>query len=546
MGVTYPRSRVPRLAAPTNLATHDMPRTFLRVLTGLAIVFPGSVSAQVLGERIDSLINVRIRAEGLERSRALETATMLSDGFGPRLAGSPEYRRAAEWARKELASYGLAGAALEPWGKRRGRSWKVDGQSVEMTAPYYARIVAYPKAWSPPTAGVVRGTPMIVTIRGDSDLVRYKGKLRGKIVLAGPASDPTHPDRSSFQPLSERFTDAELDSMGRITKPGDPEDYWDDADGYAENVARRQRIAFLLKREGVAAWLEPSLNPNAVGVSSYQAYDSDVSAAVPAFVVQRADYDRLVHLIDRKVPVTLQVSLRSRYVPDDSTGYNVVAELRGSDPTLRDEVVMVGGHFDSWSAGTGATDNAAGSAVAMEAVRILAAIGATPRRTIRVALWDGEEHEDYFGSMGYVRKHFGDPETMRLLPAQAKISAYFNIDHGTGRVRGIYTQANAPVRPVFDQILAPFADLGAATTTLKNEGSTDHMPFVSVGIPAFVFIQDPIDYESRTHHTNLDVAALLLKDDLAQAATVVASVLYHVANRDELLPRLPLPPAHTK
>jgi hypothetical protein len=523
-----------------------MQGTVLRALTAVAIVFPAAASAQALGERIDSLVNTRIRAEGLQRSRVLETATMLSDGFGPRLAGSPEYRRAAEWARKELASYGLANAALEPWGKRRGRSWKVDGQSVEMIAPYYARIVAYPKAWSPPTAGIVRGTPMVVTIRNDSDLVRYKGKLRGKIVLAGAASDPAHPNLARFQPLGTRFTDAELDSMRRITKPGDPADYWDDAEGYAENVARQQRMAFLLKREGVAAWLEPSHNANAVVVSSYQAYDSDVSGAVPAFVVARADYDRVVHLLDAKVPVTLQLSLRSRYVPDDSTGYNVVAELPGTDSTLRDEVVMVGGHFDSWSPGTGATDNAAGSAVAMEALRILKAIGAPPRRTIRVALWDGEEHEDYFGSMGYVKKHFGDPETMRLLPAQAKISAYFNIDHGTGRIRGIYTQANVPVRPVFDQILAPFGDLGAATTTLKNEGSTDHMPFVSVGIPAFVFIQDPIDYESRTHHSNLDVAGVLLRDDLAQAATVVASVLYHVANRDELLPRMPLPPPHKK
>jgi carboxypeptidase Q len=475
-----------------------------------------------------------------------ETATMLSDGFGPRLAGSPEYRKAAEWARNELASYGLAGATLEPWGKRRGRAWTVDAHSIEMTAPYYARIVAYPKAWSPPTAGVVRGTPMVVNIRADSDLVRYRGQLRGKIILNGAASDPARPDPERFEPLARRFGDAELDSMRRITKPGSPEDYWDDAEGYAENVARRQRVAVLLKNEGVAALLEPSRNPNGVGVSGYQAYDSDVSGAVPAFVVQRSDYDRIVNLVNRKIPVTLRLSLSARYLPDDATGYNVVAELPGTDPTLRDEVVMVGGHFDSWTAGTGATDNAAGSAVAMEALRILKSVGAAPRRTIRVALWDGEEHEDYFGSLGYVKKHFGDPETMKLLPAQAKVSAYFNIDHGTGRVRGIYTQANEAVRPIFDQILAPFADVGATTTTLKNEGSTDHMPFVSVGIPAFTFIQDPIDYEPRTHHTNLDVASLLLKDDLTQASVVVASVLYHVANRAELLPRRPLPPPHQK
>ncbi|HUQ82464.1 MAG TPA: M28 family peptidase, partial [Gemmatimonadaceae bacterium] len=207
----------------------------------------------------------------------------------------------------------------------------------------------------------------------------------------------------------------------RITKPGEPEDYWDDADGYAENVARRQKLAMLLKQEGVAALLEASGNPNAVRVSSYQAYDSDVSGAVPAFVVQRSDYDRIAHLVARKLPVTLRLSLRSRYLPDDGTGYNVVAEIPGSDPSLGSEVVTVGGHFDSWSAGTGATDNAAGSAVAIEALRILKTVGATPRRTIRVALWDGEEHEDYFGSLGYVKKHYGDPETMQLLPAQAEL-----------------------------------------------------------------------------------------------------------------------------
>src|SRR5688500_10030630 len=379
--------------------------------------------AQLVGEQVDSAVNARIRTEVRERSRVFETATMLSDGFGPRLAGSPEYRKAAEWAKKELASYGLAGAALEPWGKRRGRSWKVDAHSIEMTAPYYARIVAYPKAWSPPTAGVVRGTPMVVTIRGDSDLVRYRGQLRGKIILDGAGSDPSRPDPERFGPLARRFSDVELDSMRRMTKPGSPVDYWDDAEGYAESVALRQRVAMLLKNEGVAALLEPSGNPNGVGVSSYQAYDSDVSGAVPGFVVQRSDYDRIINLVSRKMPVTVQLSLRSRYLPDDGIGYNVVAEIPGADSALRDEVVMVGGHFDSWSAGTGATDNAAGSAVAMEALRILKAVGATPRRTIRVALWDGEEHEDYFGSLRYVKEHFGDAETLPLLPQQAKVSA---------------------------------------------------------------------------------------------------------------------------
>jgi Zn-dependent M28 family amino/carboxypeptidase len=270
-----------------------------------------------------------------------------------------------------------------------------------------------------------------------------------------------------------------------------------------------------------------------------------MSRAVPSFVVDRGDYQRVVNLVENGIPVKLEVSLKTRVLPTDSIGYNVIAEIPGTDPALHDEVVMLGGHFDGYPVGTDATDNAAGSAVAMEVLRILKATGARPRRTIRLALWDGEEHEDYWGSMGYVKKHFGDPETMRLLPAQSKISAYFNFDNGTGRIRGIYMQGNEAVRPIFSALLEPFADLGAATLSIVNKGSTDHMPFTSVGIPAFNFIQDPIDYETRTHHSNRDVAYYLIENDLKQAAVVTASVVLHVANRDGLLPRLPLPSPHT-
>ncbi|HKG91686.1 MAG TPA: M20/M25/M40 family metallo-hydrolase, partial [Gemmatimonadaceae bacterium] len=450
---------------------------------------------------------------------------------------------AAEWARRELASYGLANAALEPWGARRGRGWVVDSYSVELTEPRYARIVASPRAWSPPTAGVVRGRPVVLELRDSADLDRHRGELRGAIVLAGPAAprDTAH-QRWRFQPPARRRTPAELDSMARLADPGAPRDYWEDAGGYTGRVRARLRFAARLREAGVAALLEPSRNEYGVQVSSYQAYDTDVSGAVPAFVVARPDYDRLVRLAERGGPMTVELSLRAHYLPaSDSTGYNVVAELPGSDPALRDEVVMLGGHFDSWNPGTGATDNAAGVAAAMEAVRILAAVGARPRRTVRVALWDGEEHEDYFGSLGYVRRHFGDPETMRLLPEHARLSAYFNLDDGTGRIRGVQLQGNAAARPILAAFLAPFADLGAATVSIANSGSTDHVPFRGVGLPAFNFIQDPIDYESRTHHTSLDVASALLEEDLRQAAVVLASVVYHTANRAERMPRTELP-----
>lgn len=497
---------------------------------------------------IDPVLS-RIRDEGLQRSRVLETATILSDVFGPRLAGSPGYRAAAEWTRGTLAGYGLANARLEAWGTRGGRSWTVERHSLELEAPYYARLVAYPYAWSPSTQGTVRGTPVhVAALRTEEDVAKVAELVRGKIVLVGPV--PADPAR--FKPLAHRWSDQQLDSLARITDPGSPKDYWDDAGGYADNVRRRQRVLIALGRAGALAMLTPSRNAVSTMVSGYQAYDSDVSAAVPAMSVARDDYARVLHLVQKAqgagqpAPV-LAVELRARAEAPrtraDSQGVNVIAELPGSDPTLAAEVVMVGGHFDSWTAGTGATDNAAGSAVAMEALRILQAVGAAPRRTIRIALWDGEEHEDYYGSLGWVRAQLGDPETMRLTPAHATVSAYFNFDNGTGRIRGLWLQGNAAARDVFRPMLAPFADLGAGTLTLANTGSTDHMPFVGVGVPAFTFLQDPIDYESRTHHTAADVAANLLEEDLKQAATVTAAVLLQTANLPTRVPRAPLPAA---
>jgi hypothetical protein len=511
------------------------------VFASLAAIPAFAQTIEVRTEVVDSAMNARIRAEGFERSKVMHTAIMLSDANGPRLAGSPQYRTAAEWARRELLSYGTR-ATLEPWGKRRGHSWEVVRHSVEMTAPYYARLIAYPKAWSPSTSGTITGVPKMVSIRADSDLVKLKGTLRGKILLNGLVRTDT---AARFRPLAERLSDAELDSLRRATDPGEPRTYWEDSEGYAENVGRANRRAIAIRSEGAAVMLQPSGMYDAVAVPGYQAYDTDMSRAVPSFVVDRGDYQRLVNLVENGIPVKLEVSLKTRILPTDSIGYNVIAEIPGTDPALRGEVVMLGGHFDGYPVGTDATDNAAGSAVAIEVLRILKATGARPRRTIRLALWDGEEHEDYWGSMGYVKKHFGDPETMRLLPAQSKVSAYFNFDNGTGRIRGIYMQGNEAVRPVFSALLQPFADLGAANLSIVNKGSTDHMPFTSVGIPAFNFMQDPIDYETRTHHSNRDVAYYLIENDLKQAAVVTASVVLHVANRDGLLPRLPLPSPHT-
>lgn len=506
----------------------------------------------------DARVLARVRDEGRARSRVAETATILSDVFGARLAGSRAYGEAAEWARRTLAGYGLA-ARLEPWGTRRGNRWTLDSHSLELVAPYYARLVAYPFAWSPATGttrdgAVVRGTPVLVTEHLDSapDVARLADRVRGRIVMLGEV--PVNRLRDEHpEPLTHRWTDAQLDSLATLTNPGSPRDYWEDAGDYPATVARRQAVYVALARAGALAVLAPSRNPIATMVGAYQAYDTDLRAAPPAMTVSRDDYARLANLVrlaeraGRPAP-EVALSVRAHLDPPrtraDSTGYDVVAELPGSDPVLKAEVVMVGGHFDSWPAGTGATDNAAGAAVAIEAVRLLAAAGARPRRTIRVALWDGEEHEDYFGSLGWVRAHLGDPETMRLKLEHARLSAYLNFDNGTGRIHGVWLQGNAPARPVFQRLLAPVADLGPTTLTIANTGSTDHMPFTSVGIPAFTFLQDPLDYETRTHHTNADVAANLAPDDLRQAAVVTATVLYGAANLAERMPRAPLPPPH--
>lgn len=495
---------------------------------------PVAASAQ---EHIDSAMNARIRDEGFNRSQVLETATILSDGFGPRLAGSDGWRNAARWAQDRLVSSGARNVALEPWGKR-GKGWEVDGYSVEMTAPYYLNVYAMPNAWAPSITGKLTGTPVLVSIRGDSDFVKYRGKLRGKIVMNGKPS----PVRGRFEPGARRLTDTYLDSLSKLTDPGNPKDYWEDIDSWGESMKRRNRIIEFYENEGVAALLTASGNSNALGTSSFVGYSTNRSKTVPTFVLSKDHFSRIFHLLDRNPSsVRLNLTLRTRYTRTDSLGYNVIAEISGTDPALSSEVVMLGGHFDSWQAGTGATDDGAGCAVGMEVIRILNAVGARPRRTIRLAMWDGEEQEDYFGSGGYVLNHFGDPKTMHLKPDHAKLSAYYNLDSGTGKIRGISLMGNHASRPILAAMLAPFADLGASTVSIRNDEGTDMVPFWGVGLPGFNFLQDPIDYETRTHHTNLDVADYLLEDDLKQAAVVMASVVYHTAMRDDKIPRVALP-----
>lgn len=497
-------------------------------------------------ERIDKNVLADIKVEGFQRSQVMDTIGYLTDVFGPRLTNSQNLKNAKVWMRDKMTAFGLENAKIEPWGKW-GEGWDLERFSAEMTAPTYDRLISFPLAWSPGTNGIVSGSPILVSVRTPADFAKYKGKLKGAIVMNGHVELPTPASRTG-DPI-KRYSEKELEERSAAIDPADdPEgggtvSYQDEERDWLQSLAVGAEVTEFFKDEGVAALLRPSNRPN--GVLAVQGnYEPDVAKNVPTFVISREQYARMERLLGRNVPVKIELSLNVRTDPD-GTGSNVIAEIPGTDPKLKDEVVMLGGHFDSWHSGTGAADNAAGCIAVVEALRILKAIGAKPRRTIRVALWDGEE-QDYYGSMGYVKAHFGDPFSIKLKPEQAKISAYYNLDNGSGRIRGIYLQGNERTRSIFADYLKPFAYLGAATLSTLNTGGTDHMSFDAVGIPGFQFIQDPLDYESRIHHTNLDVLESINEDDMKVNAVIVAFFAYETAMRDEMIPRKPLPkPAET-
>ena len=492
-------------------------------------------------ERIDDRLLAQIKAEGFERSQAMEMAGYLTDVFGGRLTNSQNLKNAKTWMRDKMVALGLQNVQIEPWGSW-GQGWDLERFSVEMTAPTYERINAHPLAWTPSTNGVVAGEPLIVMVRTPADFEQYRGKLRGRIVMSGRPAFPTQESRRG-DPV-KRFTTEELAKKEAVIDPtkdpdgGGTTTYQDEEKDWLASLERGRAITKFFKDEGVAALLQPSSRQN--GVLSVQgSYFPDPTINPPTFVIAREQYGRIMRLVDRKIPVKLELSLQTKSNAD-GTGSNVVGEITGSDPKLRDEVVLLGGHFDSWHAGTGGADNAAGCVAMVEALRILKAVGARPRRTIRVALWDGEE-QDYYGSIGYVKKHYGDPMTIHLKPAHAKLSAYYNLDNGSGRIRGIYLQGNEAARSIFEDYFRPFAYLGARTITTLNTGGTDHMAFEAVGLPGFQFIQDPLDYNSRVHHTNLDVFEAISEEDMKVNAVIIAAMAYQTAMRDERMPRKALP-----
>ena len=560
----------------------------------------------------------RIRDEGLNRSQVMATLSHLTDVVGPRLTGSPELRRASEWARDRMTAWGLENAQLEPWGPF-GRGWSLRRFSAQIVAPQAIPLIAYPKAWSPSVgAQPLEADVVHVDIKKSEDFERHRGKLRGKIVLDGPAQDV----KLKFDPLALRRTEAGLLALANSDGTTSGPSRANPATNPLGTPEQRAAAALLPRRyqfyseEGVAAILQPSRigesgtlftaaatvypprdataeksatapapktapppsektaataktkkgrGASAITppIRNVPAWKTDAPPIVPQVTVAAEHYNRLVRMTAAGEQLRASVELQTEYHTTDLMAANVVAEIPGGD--LAGEFVMLGAHLDSWQSGTGATDNAAGSAVVLEAVRILRALDLKPRRTIRVALWTGEE-QGLLGSKAYVAAHFGElkaptpaaprddsdpfaitrpPVTGEIVkkPAHEKLSAYFNLDNGGGKIRGIYLQNNEAARPIFRSWLKPFKDLGAETVSLANTGGTDHLSFDAIGLPGFQFIQDEIEYNTRTHHGNMDLYDRVIADDMKQAAVIMAAFDYEAAMREEKIPRKPARPA---
>ena len=485
----------------------------------------------------------KIKDEGTKNSKVMDIAFQLTDVNGPRLAGSPGYTKAANWAKSELTKWGLTNAALEPWGEF-GRGWELKESYVAMSAPYYKPMIAYPKTWTKGTKGLQNADVLLIEAKDSADLEKYKGRLKNKVIVWYK----TDTLKQTFVADARRYTDEDLEKMANV-KP-QPRQSADTAQqrrmrefqrrGGANSLANK--IKEMAEKENAVAVLSmsPRGHDGTLFVQGGGAYTTSSPDNFLDIMVTMEDYMTICRLVKSGVPVKLDVDVKTEFNEKDTKGYNVIAEIKGNDPLLKDEVVMLGGHLDSWQAATGATDNAAGCAVMMEVVRILKTLGVQPRRTIRIALWGGEE-QGLLGSRGYVKNHFADPATMELKPEHAKFSSYFNIDNGTGKIRGIYLQENEKVKDIFTQWFTPFHDMGAKTITVSNTGGTDHGSFDAVGLPAFQFIQDPIEYNTRTHHTNMDSYDHLIAEDLQQISVIVASFVYNAAMRDEKLPRKELP-----
>ncbi|OFW14223.1 MAG: hypothetical protein A3F69_02845 [Acidobacteria bacterium RIFCSPLOWO2_12_FULL_66_10] len=485
-------------------------------------------------EKLDLDAIYQIKEEGLQRSKVMELESYLTDVYGPRLTGSPNIKEAGDWAQKTMKDWGLANVHTDSW--PFGRGWQNQRFVANAVTPRAYPLIAYPKAWTPGTNGLVTGEAVIALINEDKDFDAFRGKLRGTFVLSMPTRDvPAH-----FEAQGHRYTEAELAELAKqppAAGGGRGRGNFSQAQEF-----NRRKTQFWID-EGVAAVLDYNRGDGGtVFVQAPEGVSRDPKGpAQPAQVTLAVEhYGRIARTLEKKIPVTLSMDIDNKFYDTDLNGFNIIGELPGRDKA--DEVVMMGAHFDSWHTGSGATDNAAGSAITMEAMRILKTTGVKLRRTVRIGLWGGEE-EGLLGSQAYVKAHYGDPETMQLKPEHAKFAGYFNVDNGTGLIRGVYLQGNEAVAPIFSAWIEPFKNLGMTTLTIRKTGGTDHLSYDAVGLPGFQFVQDKVEYDSRTHHSNMDVYERIQANDMMRNAVIVASFAYNSANRDGKLPRKPLPQA---
>ncbi len=509
-------------------------------------------------EHVDLNAVHQIRQEALENSKVMDHVFQLTDVYGPRLTNSPGYFAAADWVVKQLKEWGIEGHE-EKWGPF-GRGWTYTHFSANLLEPQYAPLIGFPLAYSPGTNGTVTGEAMIANIATEADFDKYKGKLKGKIVFLGVGRELA----MITEAPGRRYTDDQLarlsgaaDGGGRGGAPGAAALAQDGGrggrggpngrggqpgpDGQTPQQRFQNRLNQFLSDEGVAVVVRLGGGPSSGGTVFGQAAGSrDPKDPVPPPTVALTPehYNRVLRLLDHKIPVKLEFEIQAKFLDDRSDSVNVIGEIPGT--RKRDEIVMIGAHLDSWHGGTGATDNAAGCAVMIEAMRILKTLNLPMDRTVRMALWGGEE-QGLLGSRAYVKDHFADRVDMKLKPEHAKLAGYFNVDNGSGKIRGVYLQGNDAMRPVFEAWLKPFQDLGAGTISIRNTGGTDHQSFDAVGLPGFQFVQDELEYNARTHHSNMDVYDRIQRADMAQMAAIVASFVYNAANREEMLPRKPLP-----
>ncbi|HYL35645.1 MAG TPA: M20/M25/M40 family metallo-hydrolase [Bryobacteraceae bacterium] len=504
-------------------------------------------------DAVDLSVVHHIKAEAFENSQVMEHLFYLTDVHGPRLTGSPGYKEAGDWVVSRLKEYGLTNVHQEPWGPF-GRGWTFTRFAGHMLAPQYQPLIGVPLAWTSGTDGPVQADAIFAPLSAEADLEKFKGKLKGKIVLTMPPKTVN----MILEPPGHRLTDAELAARAQTADPArlsapasalflGPAAPQQPAPEERERRAQfRRKMNQFLKEEGALVVLQYSNTGDGGTVFAQSGGSQDPKEPIPPPMVMLTPehYNRIVRLLDHKIPVKLEFDIQARFIDSPADSFNVIGEIEGG--RKKDEIVMLGAHLDSWHGGTGATDNATGSSVAIEAVRILKALNLHMDRTVRIALWGGEE-EGLLGSEAYVKQHFADRESMEPKPEYFKLSAYFNDDSGTGRFRGIGVQGNDEARPIFESWLKPFHDLGATTVvgtsslTARRPAGTDHTSFDYVGLPGFSFLQDPMEYNTRTHHSNMDVYDRVQPGDVMQCAAIMAAFVYNAAVRPEMMPRIPIP-----